>query len=337
MGTYTRKQPPLPVRYGFAVMMYGVFFPMFWIFHKLGRTDKMLRSMRARQMKDRQKQDTFKHYVPGKQDVIVATFPKSGTNWMMQIAHQLIYDGKAEFDHIHCVVPWPDPMAPFMRGYAIPLDQADHWKTSPGQKRVIKTHGRWEDIPHSDEARYIIVIRDPKDVFVSMYHFAKEIVFGRAMLKVETMVNLFLSDGFMGSTWTESTVGYWAQRNQPNVLIVSFKNMKRDLRGTVIGVAKFLELDVSDEVIDRVCELASFEHMKRNDEKFRAWQVGPWRPEPSMVRKGKQGGSSELLSPEQQRQLDEHFMAELKRLNCNFPYQEFCDVATPVRLSASQA
>jgi hypothetical protein len=46
-----------------------------------------------------------------------------------------------------------------------------------------------------------------------------------------------------------------------------------------------------------------------------------------MVRKGNQGGSSELLSPEQQRQMDEHFIAELKRLNCNFPYEEFCDVA----------
>ena len=76
--------------------------------------------------------------------------------------------------------------------------------------------------------------------------------------KVETMLKLFLSDGFMGSTWVESTVGYWAQRNRPNVLIVSFKNMKRDLRGRWLGVAKFLDLDVSDEVIDRVCERASF-------------------------------------------------------------------------------
>jgi hypothetical protein len=336
MHTYIRKQPPLPIRFGFAAVMYGVFFPMFWVFHKLGRSGKILESMRARQLKERLKQNDFQRYVPGNQDVIVATYPKSGTNWMMQIAHQLIHEGKSEFDHIHCVVPWPDPMAPFMRGYAIPLDQADHWKTSPGQKRVIKTHGVWDQIPHSDEAHYIIVIRDPKDAFVSMYHFAREIVFGSAMPKVETMVKMFLSDGFMGSTWVESTAGYWAQRNQPNVLIVSFKQMKRDLRGTVVGVAKFLDLAVTDEVIDRVCDRASFDYMKRNDEKFRAWQIGPWRPAPSMVRKGKQGGSSELLSPEQQRQMDEYFIAELKRLNCNLPYQEFCDVAAALPAIPSQ-
>ena len=46
-----------------------------------------------------------------------------------------------------------------------------------------------------------------------------------------------------------------------------------------------------------------------------------------MIRKGAQGGSSELLSPERQRQIDQHFMAELKRLGSDLPYEEFCDLA----------
>ena len=275
MSTFTRKQLPLPVRYGFAAMIYGVVVPVMWVSQKLGRAEKLFKRMRARQLKDREKQNTFKAYVPGPQDVIVATYAKSGTNWMMQIAHQLIYEGRGEFDHIHSVVPWPDFMPPFMKHYAIPLDQADDWKTSPGRKRVIKTHHDWDQLPYSDEARYIMVIRDPKDVFVSTYRFSQEIVFGSAMPPVETMFNVFLGEGFINGSWAENTAGYWAQRNRPNVLIVSFKNMKRDLRGTVIGVAKFLDLNVTDEVIDRVCERASFEYMKRNDEKFRAWQVGP--------------------------------------------------------------
>jgi hypothetical protein len=53
----------------------------------------------------------------------------------------------------------------------------------------------------------------------------------------------------------------------------------------------------------------------------------PWGREMTMIRRGMQGGSSELLSPEQQRQVDEYFMAELRRLGSDFPYQEFCDVA----------
>jgi hypothetical protein len=327
VSTYTRKLPPAPARYGFAAVMYGVITPMLWTSEKLGRAERIFKSMRARQLRDLEKSNPFKAYVPGKQDVIVATYPKSGTNWMMQIAHQLIYNGKGEFDHIHCVVPWPDVMPPFMRGYAIPLEQADHWKTSPGQKRVIKTHYDWNLLPHSDDARYIVVIRDPKDAFVSNYFFVQQIAFGRAMPSVETWLKLFLSGGVIGGSWAVNTAGYWEQRHRPNVLVMSFKSMKCDLRGTVVKVADFLDLHATDDVIDEVCRQSSFEYMKRIDDKFRAWQVGPWRPEPTMIRKGKQGGSSELLSPEQQRQMDAHFMAELKRLNCDFPYEEFCDLA----------
>jgi hypothetical protein len=45
-----------------------------------------------------------------------------------------------------------------------------------------------------------------------------------------------------------------------------------------------------------------------------------------MIRKGTQGGSSELLSVERQRRIDRHFMEELERLGSDFPYREFCDV-----------
>jgi len=131
----------------------------------------------------------------------------------------------------------------------------------------------------------------------------------------------------MGFSWAANTAGYWEQRHRPNVLILSFKSMKRDLKATVVQVAEFLDLHPTGEVVDEVCRRSSFEYMKCIDEKFRAWQVGPWRPEPTMIRKGKQGGSSELMSPEQQRQMDAHCMAELKRLNCDLPYEEFCDLA----------
>ncbi len=53
----------------------------------------------------------------------------------------------------------------------------------------------------------------------------------------------------------------------------------------------------------------------------------PWGPDSTMIRKGVVGGSSELLSPVQQRQVDDYFRAELKRLGSDFPYEEFCDVA----------
>jgi hypothetical protein len=67
--------------------------------------------------------------------------------------------------------------------------------------------------------------------------------------------------------------------------------------------------------------------MKAMDSKFSVWKLTPWSAHGTMVRKGAHGGSSELLSTEQQRHIDQYFMGELKRLGCDLPYDEFCDLA----------
>jgi hypothetical protein len=256
----------------------------------------------------------------------VATYAKSGTNWMMQIAHQLAFHGKGEFDHIHCVVPWPDA-PPNLGKYAIPVEDPSVWMASPEQKRVIKTHFSWDLIPYSDKARYIIVIRDPKDIFVSNYRFAQQMM-GPAMPRVATWFKAFLSPDFpLGGSWGANTAGYWAERNRPNVLIVSFKSMKRDLDGTVRRVAQFMNVDLPDSVLQEVTAKSSFEYMKKIDEKFHVWKIIPWGSTMTMIRKGLQGGSSELLSLEQQKEMDRSFLAELKSLGSDFPYEEFCDLA----------
>ena len=328
MSRFVRKPPPLAVRVAVGAMIYGGVAPLVWALQKTGRAERFFGRLSARQLKLFAEKNPFRGYVPGKQDVFVATFAKSGTNWMMQIAHQLIYHGQGEFDHIHSVVPWPDTllMAPWMRKYAIPLGEARDWETSPERKRVIKTHFDWELVPYSEDARYIMVIRDPKDIFVSSYFFLRDGAMGPAMPSVDTWYNMFVSDGFpIGGSWPVNTAGYWAQRERPNVLIVSFKSMKRDLKGTVRKVAQHLDIQASEELIDLVTQQSTFAYMKGIDHKFRIGKVIPWRAEGAMMRKGDQGGSSELLSRERQREMDSLFMAQLKKLGSDFPYRDFCD------------
>ena len=327
---YVRKPPPLAMQYAMGVWFGAIMRPAVFTLEKLGLAERVFGALSSGMRRAAEKKNPFRGYTPGSHDVFVATYAKSGTNWTMQIALQLIYHGRADYDHIHCLVPWPDTeiMAGHMRGYAIPFAQATHWQSAPERKRVIKSHYDWDLLPYSEEARYILVIRDPKDIFVSSYFFVKEGVFGPAMPTVDTWFKLFLSEGFpLGGSWAVNTAGYWAQRHRPNVLILSFKAMKRDLRGTVLQVADFLDVRVSDEVILEVCHKSSFEYMKRIDKKFHMGKLIAWGPQGVMMRKGTEGGSSELLSPERQREVDAHFIAELKRLGSDFPYEEFCDVS----------
>jgi len=326
---YRRKPPPLVAQVLMGLVMDGVMRPMIRLQERRGAAVRMMARMATRQQERVQRTNPFRGYVPGPQDVFVMTYAKSGTNWMMQIAHQLIYHGQGDYEHLHDLVPWPDTTAmPFVKKYAIPLEEATHWRQAPERLRVIKTHFNWDLLPDSNEARYIAVIRDPKDIFVSNYHFIRDGVYGRAMPTVDTWFELFLSPNFpLGGSWAVNTAGYWAQRKRPNVLIASFKEMKRDLRGAVLKVADFLNIKVPDAVIDEVCRRSSFEYMKAIDRKFAMGKMIAWRDPGVMIRKGSQGGSSEMLSPERQRQIDQYFMAELTRLGSDFPYEEFCTLA----------
>ncbi len=111
------------------------------------------------------------------------------------------------------------------------------------------------------------------------------------------------------------------------MLVVSFKAMKRDLPGTIRKIAEFLDVRVGEDVLDLVAKKSSFGYMKTIGGKFAGWNPIPWRTEAAMMRKGSQGGSAELLTPDRQREMDEYFMAELKRLGSDLPYEEFCDLA----------
>src|SRR3954467_11301384 len=147
---YKRKAPPLPLQVLAGAFMDGFMQPMIKLQERRGAAVRMMGRVSARQHARLRTKNPFHGYVPGPQDVFVMTYAKSGTNWMMQIAHQLIHHGKGEYDHLHDVVPWPDTLAmPFVKKYAIPLAEAVHWQQSPERLRVIKTHFDWDMLPYS--------------------------------------------------------------------------------------------------------------------------------------------------------------------------------------------
>jgi len=153
---FKRKAPPFAVQVLMGVILDGVMRPVIKLQEWRGGAVRMFGRISTGQQKGIRKKNPFRHYVPGHQDVFVMTYAKSGTNWMMQIAHQLIYHGRSDYDHLHDLVPWPDTTAmPFVRKYAIPIAEATHWQQSPERLRVIKTHFDWDMLPYSDQAKYI--------------------------------------------------------------------------------------------------------------------------------------------------------------------------------------
>lgn len=262
---------------------------------------------------------SFKKYAPRKGDVIVSTFPKSGTNWMLQIGQQIAWRGAAEFEHIHCVVPWPD--APSQR--VVPLDAT--LPPSPTGHRIIKTHLGAESTPWQSGSLCIVVVRDPKEVVVSSYHFVVGLLGLLDRVSPEDWLELFLSENLPFGTWAEHAAGWWPLRERENVLFLEFGALKRDLPGHVDRVAAAMGVALEPSERADVLERAGFGWMKAHEDQFAPVPLpaaGVAR-RPPMMRRGEAGGAAEMLSPQQQARVDAWCRDELERRGCDLPYDEW--------------
>lgn len=297
-----------------------------WLASMLGKSRQAMAFLGRGMQSPRLKKGAFKAYQPTAHDVFVCTYSKSGTNWAMQIAYQITQYGQGSFDHIHDVVPWPEaPMSTI-----VDLRDESARREAPTNLRVIKTHLESQYVPYSPQAKYIIVLRDPKEIFVSSYFFSSGMLARSAMLTVEEWLSLFLSADFPYGSWAEHMASYWPWRDRENVLFLTYDAMKADTAGAARRIAALMGVELSEAQLASVLEKSTFAYMKRIDEKFMPAAPFPFNHllgQPVMIRKGERGKSSELLTHEQQAQIDSYMRAGLERYHCDFPYDEM--FATP--------
>jgi hypothetical protein len=263
------------------------------------------------------------HYEPTAHDIMICSFFKSGTNWTMQLVTQIACQGRGEYDHIHDIVPWLE--LPERFGYAVSIDDESTWTESPTGLRAIKTHLPMSKLHYSRSSKYLWIVRDPKDVFVSGYRFVASTMLGPLTPSVKNWLELFFTDTPFNGSWAEHLAGGWKMRHEPNLLFMTFEEMKRDLPGTVRRVADFMQVDLTAEELENATERSSYAWMKQHSSQFDTRGLSPpWAtPRGAMVRRGESGSADELLSIEDQLRIDDFCRSELARLGSDFPYDDY--------------
>lgn len=210
-------------------------------------------------------------YSPRQNDIVITTTPKAGTTWMQQICHQLRSNGDMTFGEISEVVPWLE--LAHDQGQNLEDSQYGHDSEMP---RLFKTHA-WED--HCPKfPKTIVVLRDPYDVVASFYKFFEDWFFNPGTISVETFAeNFWLARGVPSNRMENASyfvhlVSWYKRKDDDNVLIVFFEDLKEDLASQVRRVAEFLstdELRLDDDDRQRTAvEKSSYSFMKAHASHF---------------------------------------------------------------------
>ena len=232
-------------------------------------------------------------------DLFICSYPKSGTTWTQQIVKLLRNGGKKDDVIVDRAIPWLEVLESDF-GSAINTYTPDMATSSDVlSPRVFKSHFPYElvpgGLPHTTPAKYIVVLRNPKDVCVSFWHHKLRI---NASVPTDTPTSWdgYVSDfvrGTMGwGSWFDYIMEWWEHRHAPNVLFIKYEDMKRSPSESVCTIADFIGTQVTDDLVEEVIYNSSFSSMKTDNTCNYSWQAGPnkfFSGEGEFMRKGQVG------------------------------------------------
>lgn len=237
-------------------------------------------------------QAAMQAYSPRPSDIVIAPFGKCGTTWLQHTFHTLRTRGDADFDDISRVVPWIETAV------LLGLDINAQQRAEP---RGFKSHLGYDQIPKG--ARYVVSLRDPKDAFVSMYRFMEGWHFEPGSISYEDYFATRMAHRDQGPDYWAHLRSWWAQRDNPDVLLMSYEHMVDDPDLTITRLARFAGITLDDELHALTRQRTSIDWMLAHKSLFddamlreRTETVGGLPPgsDSAKVRKGGAGGRAEL-------------------------------------------
>ena len=228
----------------------------------------------------------WERFRPRGDDIVVATPYKSGTTWMQTIVRRLLFgEREAEMPSLGELSPWMDRRLSPLDDVISDLETQEH-------RRSVKTHLPLDGLPYHPQVKYVVVSRDARDVFMSLWNHYRNYTdhfydllnetpgrvgdpLPRCPGDIRRLWRMWTTRGWF--EWDSEGFPYWSNmrhvqtwwdyRRLPNILFVHFNDLLADLPGEVSRVARFLDIELDDESLASTVDAVTFRSMKQNAEK----------------------------------------------------------------------
>jgi aryl sulfotransferase len=266
--------------------------------------------MTRRYVSDEEDSDRWQRFRFRDGDVVVSTRSKSGTTWVQQICLLLVH-GTPEL---------PAPLAdlsPWVDWLTIPEDELfARLEAQPG-RRIVKTHTPLDGVVIDPRATYVVVVRDPLDMAVSLYHQGDNLdreriaeltgrpyggpvvrppvdewLRGWTRRETDRMVSMDSLQGVVHHTADASD-----RRDDRQVLVLRYEDLVADLAGWMRWLAGRLKVEVHPGAWPALVDAAGFSSMRADAAARTPDRRGVLKDPAAFFRRGGPGAGREVLAP----------------------------------------
>uniref|UniRef100_A0A803VE76 Sulfotransferase n=1 Tax=Ficedula albicollis TaxID=59894 RepID=A0A803VE76_FICAL len=220
-------------------------------------------------------------------DVILAAYPKSGTNWLRRILIDLIAISQKK-------TPGEEGSGNAEKPEEIPyLEVGDPEKyermTKLPSPRFMATHLYPENLPTSifrNKVKILLLIRNPKDVATSFFHFSNGVAIFPSYETWDDFFTDFMSKKVAWGSYFDHLAEWNKYIDNERIITISYEELKEDPILGMKKIASFFGFSLCEEDFSRIAKNTTFKAMKEKssethgkfgDVLFRKGVVGNWR------------------------------------------------------------
>ncbi len=223
------------------------------------------------------------HTSPGREfevfddDAFIVSFPKSGNTWTRFLIANLLHpEEPANFGNIDRFVPESEGLTrKQLAGVPRP--------------RIMKSHEYFD----ARFRKVIYIVRDPRDVVVSQFHFFRK----RRRIEDDDSIEQFVTLFVAGETcdygsWGTNVASWLVTRQKsPDFLLLRYEDMVAQTNAELARIASFLGMPETPELVAQAVERSSADQMRKLEgANATALVTRNSRPDVPFVRAAKAGG-----------------------------------------------